>query len=635
MVDGFHTLFILIHMALPLPHPRLPGDVKKPFLCASEVSPPSPTSLPLSSTPTPSPSRSPQFLSADKTISPIPSHSTPCPPSPLSPPPPTTTVQRLPKPCSPTTPHCIAPDTSPGRQLHDTPHAPAASLPASLTPTHPPFVTPSPPPSLIPSLPPSPHSPSLLQSQRCGLEYSEARLQPVGSMFSSLLLAALCVSVCLEIISHTLQPQLLRRPLLATVVGAVSLLHNLLVLGLGWGSQQGGGMVSGEERSGSLWEDGKVKNKNQACSAEGCMVHPYSLHGPFQEGTLVLCNPGASSVLDPDCPDSTSPPTQDPPSFLGARVPAATPQPCPSQPSYGAPPHSLDTQSDLRQTGAWGSHSGDPGSVASRMGACAGHSVIQTSPSLSPSLQSDQPPHGRPQTRSWGSGCLPALVTVIQALMGSILVIANGLVLLLIPGCLDSIEACGLILYLDPGFSLLAVLVLLTTTLPQVCRGGQLLLQACPPQVRVSELGRRISSVPGVWAVHELHVWQLTESCLVASVHVHCHAGFQTHRCGDLLSGVTKVLQSVGVSCWTIQPEFTPFSATVSSNLDNHNTPPTLIRDTPSQPPHPPCSLACGKSCADKMCCHTVEEENAQPVALSAGEVEEEPQMLVIENTFL
>ena len=77
--------------------------------------------------------------------------------------------------------------------------------------------------------------------------------------------------------------------------------------------------------------------------------------------------------------------------------------------------------------------------------------MIQTSPSLSPSLQSDQPPHGRPQTRSWGSGCLPALVTVIQALMGSILVIANGLVLLLIPGCLDSIEACGLILYRDPG----------------------------------------------------------------------------------------------------------------------------------------------------------------------------------------
>ena len=101
------------------------------------------------------------------------------------------------------------------------------------------------------------------------------------------------------------------------------------------------------------------------------------------------------------------------------------------------------------------------------------------------------------------------------------------------------------------------------------------------------------------------------------------------------MSGVTKVLQSVGVSCWTIQPEFTPFSATVSSNLDNHNTPPTLIRESPFQPPHLPCSIACGKGCAKKMCCQTVEEETARPVVPSAGEVEEEPQMLVIENTFL
>lgn len=77
---------------------------------------------------------------------------------------------------------------------------------------------------------------------------------------------------------------------------------------------------------------------------------------------------------------------------------------------------------------------------------------------------------------------------------------------------------------------MVAVVVLLATALSQVCRYGWLLLQAVPPQVCVSDLVRRIASVPGVQAVHDLHVWQLTESCLVASVHVHCHAGFQIHR---------------------------------------------------------------------------------------------------------
>ena len=65
---------------------------------------------------------------------------------------------------------------------------------------------------------------------------------------------------------------------------------------------------------------------------------------------------------------------------------------------------------------------------------------------------------------------------------------------------------------------------------PQVYRYGMLLLQASPPEVCVSELQRRIAGVAGVQGVHDLHVWQLTDMCTVASVHVHCHGDFQTHR---------------------------------------------------------------------------------------------------------
>lgn len=64
----------------------------------------------------------------------------------------------------------------------------------------------------------------------------------------------------------------------------------------------------------------------------------------------------------------------------------------------------------------------------------------------------------------------------------------------------------------------------------QVYRYGMLLLQASPPHICVSDVGRRITSVPGVQAVHELHIWQLTESITVASVHVHCHAAFPFSR---------------------------------------------------------------------------------------------------------
>lgn len=64
----------------------------------------------------------------------------------------------------------------------------------------------------------------------------------------------------------------------------------------------------------------------------------------------------------------------------------------------------------------------------------------------------------------------------------------------------------------------------------QLYRYGLLLQQATPPHICVTDLGRRIACLPGVQAVHDLHVWQLTESLIVASVHLHCYTGFPAHR---------------------------------------------------------------------------------------------------------
>lgn len=61
-------------------------------------------------------------------------------------------------------------------------------------------------------------------------QYTRFRLQPVGGLISALMLSSLFVSFSFDIFSHTLQPQPIQRPLLATAVGAVSLLFNLLLL---------------------------------------------------------------------------------------------------------------------------------------------------------------------------------------------------------------------------------------------------------------------------------------------------------------------------------------------------------------------------------------------------------------------
>lgn len=56
----------------------------------------------------------------------------------------------------------------------------------------------------------------------------------MGMFISALVLASLCLSYIMEIISFTVEPHPVKRPLLLVVVGAVSVLHKMLVLGLNW-----------------------------------------------------------------------------------------------------------------------------------------------------------------------------------------------------------------------------------------------------------------------------------------------------------------------------------------------------------------------------------------------------------------
>ncbi|XP_049580804.1 proton-coupled zinc antiporter SLC30A1 isoform X2 [Syngnathus scovelli] len=203
----------------------------------------------------------------------------------------------------------------------------------------------------------------------------------------------------------------------------------------------------------------------------------------------------------------------------------------------------------------------------------------------------EEPKSGKEVPRDTRQRLCPAsVVMVVQGLSTSVLVLVNSLVMLLVgPDFRHSPGACSLLVYLDPSLAVLAAIILVGGAVPQMHRYGLLLMQATPPHVSLSDVRKRIGIVPGVEELHELHIWELSDSCLVASVHVLCHADFPVHRCADLMSGVTKVLQSVGVSCCTVQPEFATSSA--------------LPKDPTCPGPGPACRLACDKICDAHMCC--------------------------------
>ncbi|XP_012736651.2 zinc/cadmium resistance protein isoform X1 [Fundulus heteroclitus] len=519
MVDGFHTLFILMHMALPQTE-----DIIRPRISSLDSSPSSPRD-------------SFSLGGFSRSL-----HSEP--PAEL-------------------------PDQSDAKQPdHD---------PASVVNSH--------------------HKGFSSVTPSCSLSFPKSRIHVVGVFISSLLLVSLCVSYFLEIIGFIVKPHPVQHPLLPVVVGAGSLLHKMLLFVLDWDEMldkkaescrhaetepplEINHKVCAEEESRSQEEEElSVRSKGQIAA-----------HNCLHSGALVLCNPGSPNL----------------------------------------PEHGCETELQLLEIGeeSSGAHLKRE---SPRRHPCIRHPVSDIQNTSEPSSVSRS-------SSGWGcrwSLCLLSFVFVIQGLFTSLLALINSLVtVLVVPQLLHSSEACRVLVYLDPGLSLLAVAMLIATSLPQVYRYGMLLLQASPPHMRVSDVGRRIASVPGVQAVHDLHIWQLTESLTVASVHVHCHAGFPLSRCADLMSGVTKVLQSVGVSCSTVQPEF--ISSSSSFRGDGAST--FIQKEDPSSLPLPPCSLACAKACASKMCCSLLEEKEEETRSTQkppGEETNEEPPTLIIENTFL
>lgn len=87
----------------------------------------------------------------------------------------------------------------------------------------------------------------------------------------------------------------------------------------------------------------------------------------------------------------------------------------------------------------------------------------------------------------------------------------------------------------------------------QVRSSSFILLQAVPSTISLEDIREDIKKVDGVCSVHELHVWQLSEDKIVASVHVLVDRDWEYMK-GALV--IRRILHDHGVHSSTIQPEY-------------------------------------------------------------------------------
>ena len=173
--------------------------------------------------------------------------------------------------------------------------------------------------------------------------------------------------------------------------------------------------------------------------------------------------------------------------------------------------------------------------------------------------------------------------------------------------------------YFDPAVSLIITIIILGSAIPLCRAAGRILLQAVPVGMSIDEITADIESLPRVIEAHHLHVWQLRDTKLVASLHVKvdCEvegAGSASYM--HLAREIRSCLHGYGIHSSTIQPEFID-EALISQSPDGgaegtgasgsgSGTPKMNGSKAASLRSEGQCLLECGDACAgSKMCCPT------------------------------
>lgn len=108
--------------------------------------------------------------------------------------------------------------------------------------------------------------------------------------------------------------------------------------------------------------------------------------------------------------------------------------------------------------------------------------------------------------------------------------------------------------YADPALCMLMAILITWGTLPLCARAAKVLLNAAPPSVNAAEVSEDIKSLPGVVNIHDLHIWQLNDEMMIATLHVAVSAPPDSFS--ELSRDILHCLSSHGVTSATVQPEF-------------------------------------------------------------------------------
>lgn len=157
-------------------------------------------------------------------------------------------------------------------------------------------------------------------------------------------------------------------------------------------------------------------------------------------------------------------------------------------------------------------------------------------------------------------------------------------------------------LYADPAVSLFITAIILKTSIPLTRATSKVLLQATPEHISIPEIRQDIEALPGVVSCHHIHVWQLSDTKVVASMHLQVSFHIDSHsgeKYMELARRARKCLHGFGIHSATIQPEFC-LDETLAHPAN------TLGLDGDGAADRDVCLLECIDNCDGPGCCEGV-----------------------------
>lgn len=113
--------------------------------------------------------------------------------------------------------------------------------------------------------------------------------------------------------------------------------------------------------------------------------------------------------------------------------------------------------------------------------------------------------------------------------------------------------------YADPAVSLFITIIILRSAIPLTRTTSKVLLQATPNGIDANDVKEDIESLPGVEACHDVHIWQLSDTTIVASMHVRVKFPVPDkdgEQFMELSRRARRCFHAYGIHSATIQPEF-------------------------------------------------------------------------------